>query len=181
MNIAVYLGASKGNNPAFEKAIYQLGTWIAENGHTLVYGGSKTGLMGMLAESVYEAGGQIIGVEPQCFVDQNKVYDHLTKLIITKDFPERKTKMIELSDVFIAFPGGTGTLEEISEVIAKVGLNDLNAPCILYNLNDYYAPLKELLNQMIEMGFSSRERQKSIYFPNTLQDVQNILSNTSTD
>ncbi len=175
MNIAVYLGASKGNNPAFEKAIRQLGNWIAENGHTLVYGGSKTGLMGELAESVYQAGGNIIGVEPQCFIDQNKAYEHLTKLIITQDIPERKTKMIELSDAFIAFPGGTGTLEEISEVIAKVALNDLDAPCILYNLNGYYEPLKELLNQMIDMEFSSKDRQENIYFPSSLEDIQNII------
>lgn len=178
MNIAVYLGASKGNNPAFEKAICQLGTWIAENGHTLVYGGSKTGLMGELAESVYQLGGTIIGVEPQCFIDQNKAYEHLTKLIITQDIPERKTKMIELSDAFIAFPGGTGTLEEISEVIAKVALNDLDAPCILYNLNEYYEPLKELLNHMIDMEFSSKDRQKNIYFPSSLEDIQNIISNS---
>lgn len=180
MNIAVYLGASSGNNPSFEEAVCQLGTWIAEHGHTLVYGGSKSGLMGKLAQSVYMSNGKIIGVEPQCFMDQNKAYEHLNELIVTKDIPERKTKMIELSDAFIAFPGGTGTLEEISEVIAKMALNDLEAPCILYNLNGYYEPLKDLLKQMIVMEFSSRERQKNIYFANTLMDIQSII-NLSTE
>ncbi len=170
MNIAVYLGASSGNDPAFTEAVCQLGTWIAKNDHTLVYGGSKSGLMGKLAQSAYESGGKIVGVEPQCFIDQDKAYEHLDQLIITKDIPERKTKMIELSDAFIAFPGGTGTLEEISEVIAKVGLDDLEAPCILYNLNGYYEPLKELLNQMIQMEFSSNDRQKNIYFVHTTRN-----------
>ena len=88
---------------------------------------------------------------------------------------ERKAKMIELGDAFIAFPGGTGTLEEISEIMSKVSLNQLNAPCILYNLNGYYNSLKDLLNHMIEKGLSSEERQKGIYFADTLEDIVKIL------
>ncbi len=80
----------------------------------LVYGGSKSGLMGELAESVLQAGGKVIGVEPQFFTDAGFVYDEITELITTKDMSERKAKMIELGDAFIAFPGGTGTLEEIT-------------------------------------------------------------------
>ena len=83
--------------------------------------------------------------------------------------------MIELGDAFIAFPGGTGTLEEISEIMSKVSLNQLDAPCILYNLDGYYNSLKELLNHMIEKGLSSEERQKGIYFADTLEDIVKIL------
>ena len=83
--------------------------------------------------------------------------------------------MIELGDAFIAFPGGTGTLEEISEIISKVSLKQLDAPCILYNLNGFYQDLKALLNHMIEMGLSSKERQEGIYFVDSLDQIKCIL------
>ena len=151
MNITVYLGALEGNNPVLKDAVKELGTWIGENNHTLIYGGSKSGLMGHIAESVLNAGGEVIGIEPQFFIDEELQYDGLTELIITKDMTERKTKMIELGDAFIAFPGGTGTLEEISEIMSKISLKQLHAPCIFYNLNDYYKGIKELMSHMIEM------------------------------
>lgn len=88
---------------------------------------------------------------------------------------ERKAKMIELGDAFIAFLGGTGTLEEIAEVISKVSLKQLDAPCILYNLNSYYDSLKELLEHMIKMGLSSKERQEGIYFVENLEQIKDIL------
>jgi len=90
--------------------------------------------------------------------------------------PERKAKMIELGDAFIAFPGGTGTLEEITEVISKVSLKQLSAPCILYNLNGYYDSLKALLEHMSEMGLSSRERQQGIYFVGDLEQIRQVLA-----
>ena len=92
---------------------------------------------------------------------------------------ERKAKMIELGDAFIAFPGGTGTLEEISEVMSKVSLKQLDAPCIFYNLNGYYNSLKELLEHMTEMGLSSKERQNGIYFSKNLLQIQDIIKNTN--
>ena len=135
MNITVYLGANEGNDPALKKAVTELGTWIGESGNALVYGGSETGLMGTLAASVLEAGGDVTGVEPVFFIEEELQFDGLTELIVTQDMSERKAKMIELGDVFIAFPGGTGTLEEITEIMSKVSLGHLDAPCILYNLD----------------------------------------------
>ena len=121
------------------------------------------------------AGGTAIGIEPQFFIDEELQYDGLTELIITKDMTERKTKMIELGDAFIAFPGGTGTLEEISEVMSKISLKQLHAPCIFYNLNNYYKGMKELMSHMIEMGLSTHEKQKGIYFADHLDDIRNII------
>lgn len=175
MNITVYLGALQGNDPVLKDAVKELGTWIGENNHTLIYGGSKSGLMGYIAESVLNAGGTAIGIEPQFFIDEELQYDGLTELIITQDMTERKTKMIELGDAFIAFPGGTGTLEEISEVMSKISLKQLNAPCIFYNLNDYYKGMKELMSHMIEMGLSTHEKQKGIYFVDHLDEIKNII------
>ena len=143
MNITVYLGANEGNDPSLRKAVRELGTWIGESGNRLVYGGSKSGLMGEIAESVLQAGGEVTGV----------------------------------GDVFIAFPGGTGTLEEIAEVMSKVSLKHLEAPCILYNLNGYYDSLKALLSHMTELGLSSPERQEGIYFARDLSEIRKIIEN----
>ena len=116
-------------------------------------------------------------MEPQFFIDMEYQYDEITELIVTKDMTERKMKMIELGDVFIAFPGGTGTLEEIAEVMSKVSLKHLTAPCILYNLNDYYDGLQTLLRHMTEMGLSSPERQEGIYFAKDLSEIREIIKN----
>lgn len=176
MNITVYLGATPGNDPALEPAVRALGTWIGKNGHNLVYGGSKCGLMGMLAESVLEAGGKVTGVEPKFFVDDGFVYDAITELIVTKDMSERKAKMIELGDAFIAFPGGTGTLEEIAEIMSKVALRHLDAPCILYDLNGYYTGLRMLLDRMLESELSTSEKLSGITFAKSLDDIARALS-----
>lgn len=175
MNITVYLGANKGIDSSFTMAVRELGEWIGQSGNTLIYGGSRTGLMGEIAESVLMAGGRVIGVEPQFFVEAELQYDEITELIVTKDMTERKTKMIELGDAFIAFPGGTGTLEEITEVMSKLSLNQLNAPCIFYNLNGYYDSMKKLLLHMVDMGLSTSERQKGIYFASDLEEIKAIL------
>lgn len=175
MNITVYLGALEGKDPALAEAVRELGTWIGESGNDLVYGGSKSGLMGVIAESVLNAGGQVTGVEPVFFIEEEVQFEGLTELIVTQDMTERKAKMIELGDAFIAFPGGTGTLEEIAEVMSKVSLGQLDAPCIFYNLDGYYDSLKELLAHMIAMGLSSEERQKGICFADELEQIKDIL------
>lgn len=175
MKITVYLGANEGSDPALKQAVQELGSWIGQSGNALVYGGSRSGLMGTLAESVLAAGGEVTGVEPQFFVDQELQHDGLTQLIVTKDMTERKTKMIKLGDAFIAFPGGTGTLEEIAEVMSKVSLGQLDAPCILYDLNGYYSGLKALLAEMIRKGLSSPERQQGICFARDLGEIRAAL------
>ena len=160
MNSTVYLGANKGTDPLLEKAVIELASWIAKSGNTLVYGGSKTGLMGILGTTALDAGGKVVGVEPTFFMDQEQQLDTLTELIVTDTIAERKTKMIELGDAFIALPGGTGTLEEITEVMSKVSLKQIDAPCILYNLNGYYDHLKSLLDHMKEQGAFFRRTSK---------------------
>ena len=148
MNVTVYLGANYGTDPALQTTVAELGQWIGKSGHTL---------------------------EPQFFIDEGYELDGLTQLIVTQDMTERKAKMIELGDAFIAFPGGTGTLEEITEVMSKVSLKHLDAPCILYNLNNYYDSLKALLDHMIETGLSTPARQEGIYFAADLAEIKQIL------
>ena len=183
MNITVYLGAKEGNDPALKRAVQELGQWIGQSGNALVYGGSKTGLMGEIAKSVLDAGGTVTGVETTLFMQDDLQYDGLTELIVTETITERKTEMIRRGDAFIAFPGGTGTLElsqeedilEAGEVMSKVSLKQLDAPCILYNLNGYYNGLKTLLDHMIETGLSTKERQEGIWFAENLEQIKQIL------
>lgn len=175
MNITVYLGANEGSDTSFRQAVEKLGRWIGESGYALVYGGSKSGLMGALAASALAAGAEVTGVEPEFFISESFQMEGLTELIVTKDIPERRTKMIELGDAFIAFPGGTGTLEEVSEVMSKLALKQIDAPCVLYNLNGYYEGLKALLRHMVEMGLSTEEKQEKVYFAENLGDIKAIL------
>lgn len=175
MNITVYLGANEGNDPALKQAVRELGTWIGESGNDLIYGGSKVGLMGIIAESVLRAGGKVTGVEPQFFMEKELQYDAVTHLIVTETMAERKTKMIELGDAFVAMPGGTGTLEEISEVMSLLALDRLEAPCILYNLHGYYDSLQQLLERMIAADLSNEYRQRNIYFVKNLDELQKVL------
>lgn len=175
MYITVYLGANPGNDPALGEAVRELGRWIGASGHTLVYGGSKTGLMGELAAAVLAAGGPVIGVETRFFVEQNAQYEGLTQLLVTETMAERKTKMMELGEAFIAFPGGTGTLEEIAEVMSQVSLGQLDAPCILYNLHGYYDHLQALLERMIGAGLSTPQRQRGIRFAADLDEIRLLL------
>lgn len=104
MNITVYLGANEGSDPALAAAVRELGSWIGANGHHLVYGGSRSGLMGLLAQSALDAGGTVTGVEPQFFIQQELQHDGLTELIVTRDMAERKTKMIELGGCLYRIP-----------------------------------------------------------------------------
>ena len=176
MNITVYLGANEGSDPALKQAVEELGRWIGESGNALVYGGSRSGLMGLLADSVLAAGGQVTGVEPRFFVEQELQHNGLTELIVTENMAQRKAKMIELGDAFVAFPGGTGTLEEIAEVMSMASLRQLDAPCILYDLNGYYDSLKALLAKMIEKGLSTPQRQRGIRFAANLEEITTILN-----
>ena len=108
-------------------------------------------------------------------IDEDYQYEGLTQLIITKDMAERKTKMIELGNAFIAFPGGVGTLEEVSEIMSKISLGHLQAPCIYYNLDGYYDDIKHFLQQMIAKGFSSEEKQQGVYFAESLEKIKELL------
>ena len=175
MNITVYLGANEGNDPKLKAAVRELGMWIGKSGNSLVYGGSKCGLMGELAESVLTADGEATGVEPKFFIDAGYEYDALTRLIVTRDMAERKTKMIELGDAFIAFPGGTGTLEEISEVMSKVVLGHTAKPCIIYILHGDYDHLRALLSEMVSHGLADEKKLAGIKFAADLDEIKAIL------
>lgn len=153
MNIAVYCGSNPHANPEFIEAARQLGTWIGEAGHRLIYGGSSIGLMGAVSSAVLQAGGEVIGVEPGFFIEAGVAQHDLTELVVVDTMSQRKEKMIELADVFVALPGGVGTLEEISEVMSRIRLRMEAGPCYFLNLNGFYDGLLTLVLAMEEAAF----------------------------
>ncbi len=175
MNITVYLGANQASSDRLISATKELGAFIGKRGDTLVYGGSKMGMMGILADSVLASGGKVIGVEPRMFVEKEFQHSDITELIVTEDMQERKAKMIELGEAFIALPGGTGTLDEISEIMSLVSLDIIDSPCIVYNVDGYYDGLKELLDKMISYDFSSKERQNRIHFVSSISEIGELI------
>ena len=175
MNIVVYLGARTGKNPLFREKARELGAWIAEQRHRLVYGGSAIGLMGALADAALSNGGEVTGVEPRFFVDAVLQHQGVQDLIVVETMQERKQKMISLGDAFIAFPGGTGTLEEISEIISMTCLGLTDKPCIIYNINGYYKILADYLDQMVAEGFMTPENRGKIFFAEGTADLESIL------
>ena len=175
MNITVYLGARMGNDKKYEEGAIALGQLIGSKGHRLIYGGSKIGLMGILAEAVLASGGEVIGVEPRFFVDAVLQHEGIQELIVVDTMSERKAKMIELGDAFIAFPGGFGTLEEISEIISHNALSLIQKPCIIYNLDHYYDPLGALLTQMTKEGFADMRGLGKVRFASTIEEIQKEL------
>ena len=178
MNITVYCGANCGRDPEFGNRARQLGTWMGQNGHRLVYGAGDVGMMGILSNAVLEAGGDVLGVTPAFFIRAEEIHEKLTELRITADLTERRSVMIQEGDAFIALPGGTGTLDEISEVMCLTRLGLLGEkirPVMLYNVNGYYDDLFRFLDRMEQENFFGREDRNNVIEVTCLEDIEKTL------
>jgi len=151
--VCVYCGSSPGTDPAFVEAAENLGKILAENSVRLVYGGGSVGLMGAVAESVLQHGGDVIGIIPEFLTKRERPRRLAQELIVTRDMHERKRKMFERADAFIALPGGIGTLEEIVEQLTWAQLGRHKKPILFANINGYWDPLLALLAHMREQEF----------------------------
>lgn len=161
-SICVFCGSSTGYHPAYQKAAIDLGRRIGEEKLRLVYGGGSVGLMGILANSVLEYGGEVIGVIPKFLYDLEVGLDSVTKLIIVESMHERKQKMAELSQGFIAMPGGIGTMEELFEIYTWSQLALIKKPVAVLNVNHFYDDLLKHLNLMVKEGFLKKENLDSL-------------------
>lgn len=175
MNIAVYCGASVGNDQQFGQAARELGEWIAHQNHTLVYGGGKAGLMGIVADSVLNAGGQVIGVIPEFLKNRELAHEKLTELYIVESMSERKRMMFDFAQAFIALPGGPGTLEEITEMISWSRIGQNPYPCMFYNVNGFYQMTKILYDQMVNQGFLTKDDREKIGFVETPRALDTFI------
>jgi len=146
--VCVYCGSGCGANPRYAEAARRLGKDLAEAQISLTYGGGSKGLMGEIARSVMTNGGAVTGIIPERLVGLEKPYDHLDELVITRDLHERKMLMFKRSDAFVALPGGIGTLEELVEQLTWVQLAHHEKPVVIVNIEDYWRPLLNLMDQM---------------------------------
>ena len=155
--ICVFCGSGSGLRPQYREAAADLGRALVERGLGLVYGGASVGVMGAVADGVLEAGGSAIGVLPYFFATKEVAHDSLDELIVVNSMHERKARMADLSDGFIALPGGWGTFEEIFEILtwAQLGLHE--KPCGLLNVRGYYDDLYRFLEQAVEQCFVKEE------------------------
>lgn len=171
--IGVFCGSAIGTEPVFLETAQAVGQAIAQRGQTLVYGGGRSGLMGVIADSALQAGGAVIGVIPHALVDRELAHPDLTELHVVQNMHERKTKMSELSDGFIALPGGAGTLEEIFEQWTWAQLGIHQKPCAFLNLDGFYNDLLKMIQFTVDKGFThSRFIEKLITSDNIEQILQ---------
>ena len=175
MNICVYLSAQDGKSEAYKETVRHFGKFIAENGHRLIYGGSKSGLMGEIAISALEAGGEVIGVEPEFFIEAEFQLEGLTELIVTRSMNERKEKLIELSDVFVAFPGSTGTLEEIADTVSMIKMGMIAKKMIIFSYNGFYEPLKKLFSSMISEELIREDELSGVLFADSEAELMSLI------
>ncbi len=178
MNITVYCGAQAGRDPEFRKRAAELGTWMAENGHALVYGAGDVGMMGAVSNAVMEAGGEVIGVTPEYFIFAEEIHKQIKDLRITEDLSERRKIMIAEGDAFIALPGGTGTLDEISEVMSLKRLGRLGSevrPIMIYNINGYYDNFLRFLDRMTAEEFNRESDRAGILEVRSIEDIEKAL------
>jgi uncharacterized protein (TIGR00730 family) len=151
--IAVFCGSSNGATDLYIKGAKKLGEELARRNISLVYGGASVGVMGAVADAVLESGGHVIGVMPAFLEEREIAHKNVSELIVVESMHERKAKMAELADGFIALPGGPGTLEEFFEIFTWAQLGLHQKPCGLLNINEYYTPLVSLFNHMTEEQF----------------------------
>ena len=151
-NLAVFCASSDGNDPEIYETAYSVGKKIAENNIRLVYGGSKLGLMGQIAKGVMDHDGKVTGVIPDFLKTKEVVHTNLDRLITTQDMHERKLAMNELSDAFVALPGGFGTFEELFEIVTWAQLGLHRKPIGLLNIGGFYDDLIAMLQKMTEKG-----------------------------
>lgn len=153
-----------------------LGVWLANQGHTLVYGGGDSGLMGVVARAAFREGGQVIGVVPKDVpLILSRKQDAVTELILEENMSARKQRMMELADAYIALPGGIGTLDEISEIITMMRLGMFRKPCIFVDQDGFYQPLRQMLEKMVEMEFLRNEDLKDVLFTDRLEEIGDFI------
>ncbi|MFZ0912031.1 MAG: TIGR00730 family Rossman fold protein [Candidatus Korobacteraceae bacterium] len=157
--LCVFCGSYTGRRRAYRAAAERLGLLLVERGIELVYGGGNIGLMGVLADTILARGGRAIGVIPESLMAKEVGHTGLTELRIVNSMHERKAVMSDLSDGFIALPGGFGTLEEFCEVVTWSQLGLQSKPCGLLNVENYYAPLLELFDHAVREGFLREENR----------------------
>jgi uncharacterized protein (TIGR00730 family) len=175
-SICVYCGSSFGKDPAYKDGAVRLGQVLAQSGIALVYGGGRVGLMGVIADAVMDNGGKVTGVIPRFMEERELSHPNLTNLVSVGTMHERKAKMAELADGFIAMPGGFGTFEEIFEIITWEQLRIHKKPFAFYNIKGYYDSLHGFIDSAIDEGFIGNVYREIIYSDNPNKIIEGFIN-----
>jgi uncharacterized protein (TIGR00730 family) len=173
--LAVYCGSAPGSQPVFAEATRATAKAMVENGVDLVYGGGRLGLMGLIADSVLELGGQVYGVIPQALVDIEVAHTRVTELHTVANMHERKAKMTDLADAFLALPGGIGTLDELFEAWSWNALGYHKKPFCLLNVDGFWDGLIEFVEHAHQSGFLSKRRRRQLLVAETPDEALKLL------
>jgi len=173
--ICVYCGSGPGTDPAFAQAARDFGTILAKNGIGLVFGGGTVGMMGELAETMLHRGGEVTGIIPEFLVAREHAIKGARELIVTRDMHERKRKMFEMADAFVALPGGVGTLEEIVEQMTWAQLGRHKKPILLANIEGFWEPLCALLDHMKTLEFIRGDLNFDLLVAGRVEDILPML------
>ena len=176
-NICVYCSSSNYLDEKFYKTAYKLGKKIAEAGYNLVYGGSTCGCMGKVAEGVLNNGGSATGIIPKAIMEKGISNPNLTEIIISEDMNDRKKMMEDKADVFIALPGSFGTMDEIFQVIVTKQLSYHRKAIIFIDVDDYYKPLFEMIENFYKYGFARDFNRELYYITNNVEDAVEYCKN----
>ena len=175
--IALYCGSRTGNKPIYRDTAIELAQHIATQGFGIVYGGASIGLMGQVADTVLEHGGEVVGVIPEFMLDYEIAHSQLTELHIVKSMHERKALMAERASAFIALPGGLGTFEEILEIATWGQLNQHQKPMIIYNVNRFYDALIVQLDHAVEEGFLPPQHRAKLIICENPEQISSVIKN----
>jgi uncharacterized protein (TIGR00730 family) len=175
--IALYCGSRTGNKPIYRDTAIELAQHIATQGFGIVYGGASIGLMGQVADTVLEHGGEVVGVIPEFMLDYEIAHSQLTELHIVKSMHERKALMAERASAFIALPGGLGTFEEILEIATWGQLNQHQKPMIIYNVNRFYDALIAQLDHAVDEGFLPPQHRAKLIICENPEQISNVIRN----
>jgi uncharacterized protein (TIGR00730 family) len=173
--ICVYCGSGPGNDPAYIKAAREFGKILAKNGIGLVYGGGNVGLMGEIAHAVLAEGGTVTGIIPEFLVAREHAKGNVDHLIVTRDMHERKRKMFELADAFVALPGGVGTLEELVEQLTWAQLGRHKKPILVANIKGFWNPLCALIDHMKRIQFIRDDLNFELLVADEVADILPML------
>ncbi|MDR6935270.1 TIGR00730 family Rossman fold protein [Luteibacter sp. 3190] len=163
-SLCVYCGSSSGAHPEYTEAAWAFGTRMAQEGIALVYGGGKVGLMGTVADAVIAGGGRVIGVIPRQLVEKEVAHTGLTELHVVETMHQRKTRMYELSDAFVALPGGFGTMDEMFEMLTWAQLGLHTYPCAFLDVRGFYRSLAATMDHMVSEGFVKAVQRDQVWF-----------------
>ena len=170
-SLCVLCGSREGTEPAYRSAAIRLGQLMAGRGVRLVYGGGSIGLMGVIADAVIEAGGEVVGVIPDFLIRYEVGHGRLTDLVVTDSMHDRKRRMFEMADAFVVLPGGLGTLDETFEIVTWKQLRLHDSPIIVLNVNGYWSPLLALVHATIRGRFADPEIAELITVVETPEQV----------